>query len=105
MGKDSLSNLVTGACMAPKNILYPNKEEWREKHKQGRKLNEELYVLSPLLVFSDSLNGLQIDLKLRTGNSDYLELNADMYSYYCLQDNVHDGDFRSWNKLNCQYWK
>lgn len=63
MGKDLLSNLVTfGACMVPKSILYSNKEEWVGKHKWGRKANEELHMPSPLNVFSDWLNGLQIDL-------------------------------------------
>ena len=91
MGKDSLSNLVTaGACTVPKSISYSNKEECGGKHKQGRKLNEELHMPSTLTVFSDPLNGLQIDLKLRAGNSNYLELNADIYAYYCLQDNVHN---------------
>lgn len=69
MGKDSLSNLVTaGACTVPKSISYSNKEEWIGKHKQGKKLNEELHMPSTLTVSSDPLNGLQIDLELKTGN-------------------------------------
>lgn len=87
MGKDSLSNLVTArACTVPKSISYSNKEEWGGKHKQGRKLNEELHMPSTLTVtvFSDWLNGLQIDLQLRAGYLNYPELNVDIYVYLWL---------------------
>lgn len=45
MGEDSLGNLVTAeTCTVSKSISYPNKEERGGKHKQCRKLNEELHT-------------------------------------------------------------
>lgn len=84
MGKDSLSNLVTAwVCTVPKSISYSNKDQRGRKHEQGRKLNEKLRVASTLAVVSESLNGLQIDLKLRTGHLNDLEANVDVYVCYC----------------------
>lgn len=67
MGKDSLSNLVTaGVCTVPKSISFSNKEEWRGKHKQGRKLNEEL-DLSLALIWGSHSEDFKFR-KLRAGN-------------------------------------
>lgn len=96
MGKDSLSNLVTAwVCTVPKSISYSNKDQRGRKHEQSRKLNEELHMGSTVTVVSESLNGLQIDLRLRTGYLNYLEANVDVYVCYCLQDTVHDKEFEN----------
>lgn len=64
MGIYSLSNLVTAwDCMVPKSISYPNKEDWRGKHKQGRRLNEELHMSSTFNVITGRHNGLSMDPK------------------------------------------